>query len=101
MAHKLERDRTMSSSRLLTRDSLSSIERKKDRGQSVSVVSAVDKAIKHTFDENETVAFAEHITTLVKGDPDLADILPITPQNLFDAVSKGVLLWYEATLYSE
>lgn len=63
------------------------------RGPSVSVKSAVDTEIKHTFDEFEIIALAEHITTLVKGDPDLQEFLPITQHNLFDVFSKGVLLW--------
>jgi hypothetical protein len=71
--------------------SSSDLKRAKDRG-AISVNSSVDNQIRHTFDEVEIEAFAEHITTLVKGDPDLADVLPITAKNLFDVVSKGVLL---------
>jgi hypothetical protein len=60
----------------------------------VQVKSSADSEIRHTFDETEVKAFADHITTLVKGDPDLQSVLPITNDNLFEEVSKGVLLWY-------
>ncbi len=63
------------------------------------IKSAVDDEIRHTVDEHEVKAFAEHITSLVKGDPDLASVLPITSVNLFDEISRGVLLWYISDKY--
>ena len=63
------------------------------------IKSAVDDEIRHTIDEHEVKAFAEHITTLVKGDPDLEAVLPITLANLFDEISRGVLLWYNSGKY--
>ncbi len=80
--------------------SLESVKRvqTREKGSSISHQSRVDKQIKHTFDELEVVAFAEHLSTLVKGDPDLEESLPYTKDNLFDAISHGVLLWYPVVI---
>lgn len=57
------------------------------------VASKAGKEIKHAFEEAEISAFAHHINTLLLRDKDVRHELPITAANLFDVVSKSVLLW--------
>ena len=49
----------------------------------------------HSFSNEEKKSFADIISYSLKSDPDMADILPIDPENdgLFTAVGNGILLW--------
>lgn len=48
---------------------------------------------KHSYSEEETAAFTEHINNCLHHDPDLAGLLPIRATNgLFQSVNDGVLL---------
>ncbi len=51
----------------------------------------------HSFSPEERMCFSQLINFNHRGDPDLADILPIDPNSmeLFNAVGTGVLLWYK------
>lgn len=64
-----------------------------DRKSNVAVHSRIDQGIVHTFSREEAEAFTGHINTLLRGDLDLATILPMKPDQLFDRVSESVLLW--------
>lgn len=48
----------------------------------------------HSFSEDETYAFADYINNALKGDNDIADLLPLNPSDdsLFRAVHNGLLL---------
>ena len=50
----------------------------------------------HSFSPEERMSFAQLISFNHRGDPDLADVLPIDPESmeLFNAVGNGILLWY-------
>ena len=50
----------------------------------------------HSFSPEERMSFSQLISFNHRGDPDLADVLPIDPESmeLFNAVGNGILLWY-------
>jgi hypothetical protein len=50
----------------------------------------------HSYTAGEKRAFCIRTNQLLAGDPDLQAQLPLDPDtnDLFDVVSKGVLLWY-------
>ncbi len=47
----------------------------------------------HSFSDEERKGFVEYINGTLKGDPHLEHTLPIDADNLFTAISKGVILW--------
>lgn len=53
-----------------------------------------DSGAKHTYSEEEKIAFADHINRILAGDERLKDRLPmdVTSDALFKAVSDGILL---------
>ncbi len=50
----------------------------------------------HSYTAGEKRAFCIRTNQLLAGDPDLQDMLPMDPdsKDLFDVVSKGILLWF-------
>lgn len=46
----------------------------------------------HSYSQEEVEAFSEHINMILKDDPDVKDMLPLTGEQLFEAVGDGVLL---------
>jgi hypothetical protein len=53
----------------------------------------------HSYTAGEKRAFCIRTNQLLAGDPDLQDMLPMDPdsKDLFDVVSKGILLWFATT----
>ncbi len=47
----------------------------------------------HSFSDEERKGFVDYINSTLKDDPDLSHTLPIDSDNLFVAISKGVILW--------
>ena len=50
----------------------------------------------HAFSQAEKMAFVKHINASLAGQPELADRLPLDPESndIFVAVTDGILLWY-------
>jgi len=63
-----------------------------EAGASKKVIEIEGKTGKHSYSEEETVAFTEHINNLLKDDEDLKEVLPIQPEGLFDVVGDGIVL---------
>jgi hypothetical protein len=57
----------------------------------------------HSFSQEEKEAFCDHINEVLKNDPHLAKILPISSEGnaLFEACKDGKLLWYVFKFFSQ
>jgi hypothetical protein len=64
------------------------------KATSITQVSATGAT--HSFSQEEKEAFCDHINEVLKNDPHLAKILPVSSEGnaLFDACKDGKLLWY-------
>jgi hypothetical protein len=55
----------------------------------------------HSYTQDETEAFADHINTVLQEDKHLKHLLPLKdPKDLFEATKDGVLLWYTLQHFS-
>jgi hypothetical protein len=60
--------------------------------KTATVIGVQGETGKHSYSVEETEAFTEFINMQLKGDKDVADLLPVKPSSLFEACSDGVLL---------
>lgn len=55
----------------------------------------------HSYTQDETEAFADHINTVLQDDKHLKHLLPLKdPKDLFEATKDGVLLWFGFSKFS-
>ena len=52
------------------------------------------EAIIHTVLNSEKEAFTNHVNEVLKGDPDVSNLLPIPFNSIFDAMQDGIIFWY-------
>jgi hypothetical protein len=50
----------------------------------------------HSYSQEEKIGIVEHINSVLQNDADLANIVPINPNNedIFHVIRDGILLWY-------
>lgn len=47
----------------------------------------------HTVLDSEKQAFSNHVNLVLSDDKNVANILPISLNNIFDALKDGIILW--------